>query len=386
MMSLYRILSFTFILLILSSGVNELLSKYYSFSKLSGNIFQQKSLQGFDSLFSSDGPVIVHEKGLIQCYGIKPDFDKYTVYKNIVSRNNDLFCYVNETNQSFSFKLKDTITTEKSVFEMTDKIFVISDIEGNFKGLQSILIGAGVIDNDLNWSFGNGHLVFAGDIFDRNLNVTECLWLLYKLEDEAIKQNGKVHFIMGNHEVMNLRKDYRYVRQKYFISADSLKLNYEKWYDNNSELGRWLRSKNCVEKIGDFLFVHGGISRDFPIAELSLDEINSNFRSRLDFDLTKEDARKDIYIGRESAIWFRGIAEEKVSNDELKFILDKTGTSKIIIGHTIFDEIKYLYNGNVIAVDLEHRNNTENGFMKGLLYENNIFYIIDDKGFKIPLK
>lgn len=385
-MYINRNLCFTFIILSLLSGRNFLYSYNNTENRFSVIDLQNSYFQQFDSLFSSDGPVIIHNNGLINCFGIKPDKDSYSVYKNIISRNNEINCYVEETNQNFSFKLKDTILNEKSVYDLPEKIFFISDIEGNFKGLQSILIGAGVINKDLKWTFGEGHLVFAGDMFDRNLNVTECLWLFYKLEDEAIKQNGKVHFIMGNHEVMNLRKDYRYVRQKYFINADSLKLDYDKWYDKNSELGRWLRSKNCVEKIGDVLIVHGGISNNFPIADLTLDEINSNFRSRIDMDLTKEDARSDIYIGRESAVWFRGIAEEKMSKDELKFILDKTGTSKIIIGHTIFDEIIHLYDGNVIAIDLEHRKNTDNGFMKALLFQNNNFFVIDDSGSKALLK
>ena len=29
-------------------------------------------------------------------------------------------------------------------------------------------------------------------------------------------------------------------------------------YSDQSELGRWLRSKNIVEKIGSAIFVHGG--------------------------------------------------------------------------------------------------------------------------------
>ena len=375
---IYCIISFT--------GVNIIYSYADLSNVVSSNINLYLNNEKTDSLFSSDGPIVLYKNDSINSYGITPDNNSFIVYKNVLSKKDNLFCYVDETKQSFSFRLKDSIITEKSVYDLPDKIFIISDIEGNFKGLQSILIGAGVINKDLKWTYGEGHLVFAGDMFDRNVNVTECLWLLYKLEDEAIRQNGKVHFIMGNHEVMNLRKDYRYVRQKYFINSDSLKLDYEKWYDNNSELGRWLRSKNCVEKIGSFLFVHGGISQEFPVADLTLDDINTNFRKRIDLDMTKEDARKDIYIGRESAVWFRGIAEEKISKDELKFILDKTGTSKIIIGHTIFDDIIYLYDGTVIAIDLEHRKNTENGFMKGLLFENNKFFMIDDSGTKINLK
>jgi hypothetical protein len=343
------------------------------------------SIEQFDSLYCSDGPIIVYENDRINSYGVRTNDNGFSVYKKSISSSADLICYIDETLQSFSFKLKDNIKTEKSVYEMPDKMFIISDIEGNFKGFQSILIGAGVIDAGFKWTFGSGHLVFVGDMFDRSPNVTECLWLLYKLESEAEMQGGKIHFILGNHEVMNMKKDFRYVRQKYFINADSLKLDYSKWYAANTELGRWLRSKNCIEKIGDIVFVHGGISKDFPYAEKSLDEINDSFRSRLDMELTKEENRKDIFIGRDSPIWYRGIADGKMEQSELDNILIAFGAKKMVIGHTIFDEIKYLYDGKVIAVDLEHRQNTEKGFMNGLIYENNEFYVVDNNGLRIIL-
>ena len=371
--------------LILFANVNNVLSKNEISNIKPSRINLHNITKQGDSLFSSDGPIIVYENDVIKSYEVIPYDNIFKSFKRTISKSDELKCYVDETKQSFSFWLKDTIKTEKSVYDLPDRMFIISDIEGNFKGFQSILTGSGVIDTEFNWTFGKGHLVFVGDMFDRSLNVTECLWLLYKLEDVAEKKGGKVHFILGNHEVMNLKSDYRYVRRKYFINADSLKLEYGKWYDQNTELGRWLRSKNCIEKIGDIIFVHGGISKDLPLGEMTLDEINFNFRSRIDLKLTKEEMRSDVYIGRESPIWYRGIAENKMEQGDMDNILKQVDAKKIIIGHTIFDEINFLYDGKVIAIDLEHRENTEKGFMKGLLFESNGFFIIDDKGFKKSL-
>ncbi len=47
--------------------------------------------------------------------------------------------------------------------------------------------------------------MFAGDMFDRGDQVTECLWLVYALEETAKAAGGYVHFILGNHELMNLQ-------------------------------------------------------------------------------------------------------------------------------------------------------------------------------------
>ena len=71
-----------------------------------------------------------------------------------------------------------------------------------------------VIDTDLTWSFGDGHLVIVGDVFDRGPNVTECLWLIYRLEQEASAAGGAVHFLLGNHELMVMRGDLRYLNER----------------------------------------------------------------------------------------------------------------------------------------------------------------------------
>ncbi|WP_315816501.1 hypothetical protein [Paraflavitalea speifideaquila] len=52
-------------------------------------------------------------------------------------------------------------------------------------------------------------------------------------------------------------------------------------YAENSELGKWLRTKNIVEKIGNILYVHGGISRELNQLHLSVTEINQLARPYL---------------------------------------------------------------------------------------------------------
>ena len=85
-------------------------------------------------------------------------------------------------------------------------MFVLSDIEGEFAAFKSLMQGNGIMDQNYKWTFGDGHLVICGDLFDRGNRVTEYLWLLYKLEDEAKAQGGYVHVILGNHDIMNLKR------------------------------------------------------------------------------------------------------------------------------------------------------------------------------------
>ena len=330
--------------------------------------------------FSSDGPVILYEDGKIISYSIRPFENAFKVYVEQINISDSLTCYIDETGQQFSFTLKESINTEKDVYDFPDKMLIVSDIEGNFKGFTMILAGAGVINEDLQWTFGGGHLVLAGDFFDRGVNVTECLWLIYKLETEAERQGGKIHFIIGNHEMMNLKGKFKYVRAKYLTNADSLDLNYDKWYADNSELGKWLRSKNGVEKIGDYLFLHAGISKNFPVNTYSLTDINSSIRSSIDKAFAEGEASKDIFIGNESPLWYRGIVKGSESQEDIEKTLAAFNSTKMILGHTIVDSIMYLYNNNVIAIDLDHQENTDKGVMYALWFENGYFYVIDNNG------
>jgi hypothetical protein len=339
-----------------------------------------------DSTVSSDGPLIIYENSKILSYQIFPKDSLYAASKVEISKQDTLTCYVDETKDTFKFQLKDSLEIEPTEYALPNKMLIISDIEGNFNGFKSILLGNKIINNQLNWTFGNNHLVLVGDFFDRGLNITECLWLIYKLEKEAEKQGGKVHFILGNHEMMNLKGELKYVRDKYYENADTLKLDYEKWYTNNTELGRWLRTKNGVVKIGDYLFVHAGIRKDFP-NQYTLQSINDNIRKSIDKNYAKEeDQRDDIFIGIESPIWYRGVAKKDEDQKDIERTLDNYKASKMIIGHTIFEEIQFLYNQKVIAIDLEHKANSDKGKMFALWFENNEFKVIDQNGTKTALK
>ncbi|HMS35310.1 MAG TPA: metallophosphoesterase [Ignavibacteria bacterium] len=335
--------------------------------------------------FSNDGPVVIYKNGKIISYSVTPEGEDHYISIVEINAKDKLTCYIDETEEHFRFNLKDAINTESDVYELPDKMLIVSDIEGNFRGLTMILKGAGIVNDKFEWIFGNGNLIFAGDLFDRGVNVTECLWLIYKLESEAELQGGKVHLILGNHEMMNLKKDFRYVRRKYLINADSLKLEYENWYAANTELGKWLRSKNSIEKIGDFLIMHAGISKDFPSDSLSLTDINNNIRSSIDKHFNKGEASKDIFIGSSGPLWYRGIVNEAETQNDIDNTLSAFNSSKMILGHTIVDTIKYLYDKKVIAIDLEHQENSDNGIMYALWFENGLFYIIDSNGRKKEL-
>jgi len=295
-----------------------------------------------------------------------------------------LYCSVVETGDTFSFQLKKRLDIEEYHYDQPAKMLVISDIEGNFTAFKTMLLSAGVINNQFKWTFGSGHLVLLGDMVDRGLSVTECLWLIYKLENEATEAGGKVHFILGNHEVLNLAGNAQYVRKKYIENASIIGEPFERWFDNNSELGRWMRTKNAIEKIGDYVFCHGGISLELIQTGLTLLGINKISRQYLGIpyeEINNEDANA-VFDVKTGIFWHRNLAKGISTNDAAQKAVDFVGAKKIVLGHTLQNDITAYYGGKIICIDLYHEENLRQGFVKTLWIEDGLCYGLDSRGEK----
>ncbi len=336
--------------------------------------------------FNCDGPFVIYKNDAVICHSIIPYKDSFFVEKKEITKSDSLYCHVSGTNEKFGFLLKKEITVEKDTYTLPKKMLVVSDIEGEFNALTSLLKSGKVIDENLKWKFGDGHLVLLGDFFDRGTNVTECLWLIYKLETEAEEKGGKVHFLLGNHEIMNMKNINDFAHKKYSFSSDTLNIPYTDWYSNNSELGNWLRSKNGVELIGDFLFVHAGISKEIIKKGHSLHDINNGIRSIINENNSFKEIIKNEFIGKEGPLNYRGIGNEKEDIKDVKTTLKTFKAKKMIIGHTLMEHIKYIYEEKVIAMDIDQHVDLNTTRIYSLYYQNNQFYTIDNKGIKIELK
>lgn len=339
-----------------------------------------------NSKASTDGPFVFYRGGKITVkYVIRRDTTVKTKVLHFSEKKDiSLSCQVPETGDSFSFLLHDFPSEQPTSYPTPPKMLALSDIEGDFLALKTMLLGAKVIDKQFNWTFGEGHLMLVGDFFDRGTNVTECLWLLYKLEAEAEVAGGKLHFILGNHEILNLQGNTAYVRRKYLENADLMGEEYKNWYDQNTELGRWLRSKNAIEKVGDYVFCHGGISPELANTRLELAEINRIARQHLgkQNEAIVDTNAKAIFDLRTGIFWYRGIAKNLVSKEEVTAVLQYAGAKRMVIGHTLQPDLTALYGGRVICIDLYHEENLRQGFMKTLWIEDGYCFALNSNGEK----
>ncbi|MDZ7846945.1 MAG: metallophosphoesterase [Owenweeksia sp.] len=337
-----------------------------------------------------DGPYVVNEN----VFYVGSDNKLYS--KEFNQKDSLLVKVNNDSKDSFYTQINESHKVEKDTHRIPQRLVAISDIEGNFNGFESFLKSNNIIDNNYNWIYGDGHLVLVGDFVDRGENVTQVLWLIYKLEQQAKISKGKVHFILGNHEIMNFQGKWSYNNRKYCRAAQEIS-GLKGWdkatqfmYSKNTELGRWLKTKKVIEKIGDYIFVHGGLNPEILDYELTLSEINKITSENWDYDLynnPKNNKIANFLIGRKSPIWYRGLATDykyydKIKEVELERVLNYYKAKKIVIGHTVVNDISTDFDGRVIKIDLKHGKTKDSGKTKGLLIENGIEYKIDDLGNK----
>lgn len=297
--------------------------------------------------------------------------------------------------RTFEVNLRDTHEVQATYYPPAESIFAVSDIEGNFNTLVNLLQQHGVINEDLDWKFGSGHFVMVGDVFDRGNHTTEMLWLLYRLEEQASEQGGHMHLLMGNHEAMNLRGDLRYLEPKYTdfaqLAEEEAGVSFAQLYDYSSELGQWLRSKNVVERIGDKLFVHAGISPALARSGYELEEINTLSRKMLKTAKPDFDADDSLMWGKNGPFWYRGYFDvnreswgPKASQSDVDEALTRFTATSVIVGHTHVEKPELLYEGRVCAIDVvppaDHMIYVPPVQAYGVLIQGNDYFRADEDG------
>lgn len=243
------------------------------------------------------------------------------------------------------------VQREMCVDTYRQEIFCVSDIHGDFDAFLRILLKVGVIDESYKWSFGMGALVICGDVVDRGSQVTECLWLIYRLQKEAQHVGGAVHYLLGNHELMILTGDDRYLNKKYQSIQSYLGFSYTEFFRSESVLGRWMRRRCTVLKINDNLFLHGGISKEMLEKDLSLVEINEIVTSYLlSFHVSDY---VPLIFDQFGPFWYRGYIKDTDMNTEILVdnTLRKYGVERIVFGHTKVPSVGTIYEGKLYSLD-----------------------------------
>jgi hypothetical protein len=208
-----------------------------------------------------------------------------------------------------------------------------------------------------------------GDIFDRGDDVTKVLWLIHELEIQAEKAGGKVHLLLGNHEIMTMTNDLRYIGRKEKALSIAYNVGYDRmFHPTESYLGSWLSHKPPIIKIDDVLFAHGGIvDLGTPLIDEYNDqafrymtddifpEIAREYADSASYDPERWLRRKSFFYSSMSPFWYRGYATSDTLEEQLDNMLKKYSSKLHVVGHTTFDSITQRYNGKFITTDLTEK-------------------------------
>jgi Calcineurin-like phosphoesterase len=282
--------------------------------------------------------------------------------------------------------------------QTTERIVAVGDVHGAFDKFVAILRAAGLIDARNRWIGKKAVLVQTGDVTDRGPDSRKAIDLLRKLEGEAQRAGGRVVALLGNHELMRLVSDWRYVSQgetDAFKNADSADLRDRAFvvfsteaekaakavgkpfdaaayreqfmkeiplgslemrfaFDAKGEYGAWVRQRPAVARINGFLFLHGGISDE--ASALGCDGINAAVRKDLlSLPVPLEQVPALFSASETGPLWYRGLANEPEAAlaPTLDLILERMRARAIVIGHTTVlpGRINTRFGGRVIQID-----------------------------------
>ena len=186
----------------------------------------------------------------------------------------------------------------------------------------------------------------------------KVLDLLMRLEGEARKAGGRVHALLGNHEVMNMLGDLRYVERggvqdlagagldeaagallrgtpgpgaqegqgrgaavrrgrlpREVPAAGPARLHRARRRPSRRRAGtaRWLRERPVLAKVNGVAFLHGGLTPE--VAALGCEAINAQVRRELNEDVAKTQKAPDgtLAAGEKGPLWYRGLAKDDES-------------------------------------------------------------------------
>jgi len=139
--------------------------------------------------------------------------------------------------------------------------YLIGDLHGHYRDFERLLIGAGLCNENLEWTGGTNHLWLMGDFFDRGASGIKCIELTMRLQQEALVQGGEVQSLLGNHELMILCA-YQF-KDKKTESGHSVFDQWLRWggieadFEGFSEEhAAWIRRLPAMVLLGDALLIH----------------------------------------------------------------------------------------------------------------------------------
>lgn len=265
------------------------------------------------------------------------------------------------------------VPTRPTRYDDAPVVAAIGDVHGDLAATRAALRLAGAIDETDAWVGGSLVVVQTGDQLDRGDDEQAILDLLERLEDEATAAGGALHVLNGNHEIMNVAGDLRYVTPGGFAdfedapgvevgTADPRVARAEARararvaaFVPGGPYARKLARRNTVVIVGETVFVHGGVLPDHVSGGVpDLEKLNADAREWFWGGSTRAKAIVGTLMNPQSVVWTRVYADGDPDTCEtLRTALQKLNASRMVVGHTVQKEgITSACDGHLWRIDV----------------------------------
>ena len=243
-------------------------------------------------------------------------------------------------------------------------VVAIGDLHGDLESTVELLKDIGLIDQSQQWIGGHTLLIQVGDILDRGDGELAILDLLEELNRQAREKGGGVVYLLGNHELMNVSIDFRYVTPNAFDDfvdfdpgAKALGLPIDTPKGVRGRIAAFVPGGPIAKRLStapityithDTLFVHAGITPSFAAqGREGLHQLNQEARLWM-----RAEAPAPSWLHDEDGpIWTRNYRDDKHCG-ELKLILDALELKRMVVGHETVPEIQSDCGGKLWRIDV----------------------------------
>ncbi|MBI4956073.1 MAG: metallophosphoesterase [Myxococcales bacterium] len=228
------------------------------------------------------------------------------------------------------------------------RLVAVGDLHGDLAATRRVLRLAGVLDEADHWAGGDAWLVQTGDQIDRGDDDRAVLDLFERLPAEAQVAGGRVLALLGNHELMNVALDFRYVASASFASfvgvpgADPAGPGLARLpeperaraaaFRPGGPYARLLAMRPLYALVGDSVFVHGGLTPKH--VRYGLDGLAGEVGAWLRGEAAGPPA---LVAAEDGPVWLRRYSAAPDSEDcrVLADTLAALGARRMVVGHTV---------------------------------------------------
>ena len=207
------------------------------------------------------------------------------------------------------------------------RLVAIGDLHGDLAATRRALTLAGALGADDHWAGGTLNVVQTGDTIDRGDQDREVLDLLDRLQGEATRAGGSLTVLSGNHEVMNVAADFRYVSP---ASANGFEMGRAQAFAPGGPYALRLARWPVIQQVGDSVFVHGGVLPHH--VRYGVEKLNRETSQWM----RGAGPLPALLMQEDAPIWTRMYSAPGVPNAcvELAQALNALSAKRMVVGHT----------------------------------------------------